>query len=1034
MGQPGLRAPTLERLLKTDHTIKPLEQVTLLTCCDGHAAQKIFAAGSEVKPYRAGKTFSVATIQLRDLGAFHLLLLEIEQNPSLFVVRGKPKAFITSAQLVSRKSVGADATFEAKAAHLFCVDIDDIVAPTGMDPCSAAAIEYAISKLPNEFQNADVVAQFSNSAGTERAGQKIKLHLWFWGARKYDDRELRRWAQTIKDVDPALYSAVQPHYTARALFEGIADPFEKLARTSYIKKARPDVEIRLPELSAYAAAPRQMHDHELDALARDDDGKVIDGRERLLCNIRWSVLMRNHVTTVEQFHEHVMAAFEDQAILLPTVASSNAYTSDVIWALCLRDWEKWGEMVPESSRSELQPAEAVALLVEQLQTALKSKTRVAIKASAGLGKSVIAAQQLVALPDLCKLYIDIFVPSRKEQLETRVRLLAAAERAGVKTDILVIEGRSKDNCIQFEAANALSGAGLSPSRMLCKTDDAQCSGFEGCPYRAQFLSKRPAIRIYTHAHLTTPRPEGLPAADIAVIDESFHGVAAHVQDGIRTGDLVSLPGLNFRLPKVFSDHNPADALKDYKQCCETSKTVARAISSGRPILEELRAGGIDPETLRNTADFISRYLRYPRVEPNTPFEVVKNAIARSGRVRTGTLASTLRAIAKELETSRSESHAIKVNDDGTYTLCIRKPFPRLCDVETIVILDADCDANNLLPMIPDTRIVTINARSNAYITQIDDLTFSRTYLGIGEGQPPKRSVFEAIAERVHKWPGKSKLVVTYRALIGFLKPLLPGVKFCYFGNLRGSNEFEDCRTVFVIGRQFIPNQAVENIARALHWDSSEQLVFGNPVPRRYRVGAGVLRSYDELDPRLQSVRAASREAETRQGLARARLVHAHPRKEVILLSSQPIGLPVDAIIRFKTSKAERIFDQLDGVLPFGADELVRLSGGEFSDVKAARRWRGRPETTPAAIRDYYKRAGLVIAETSYRHAQRRGPSARLLVDPLRHPMPHITLPMTLAAPGEEPKNVLVEPLPWKEVSDERCPDWLSVWTLAGEAA
>jgi hypothetical protein len=669
-------------------------------------------------------------------------------------------------------------------------------------------------------------------------------------------------------------------------------------------------------------------------------------------------------------------------------------------------------MAPEPSRAVLSAEQAFALLTTTLREGLRSPGALAIKATAGLGKSKAAASELVLIPNICALHVDVYVPSRKEQRQWQATLTAAANQANVPINVLLIEGRNEENCVQHEAASLLSKAGLSPTKLLCRAADKECRAYQGCPYREQFVSKGPAIRIFTHSHLATPIPDGFRRADIVMIDESFHAVAVQVDKDIPVDDIRLLRGIDAaRLPLGAYTGKPlVENSMTLGEVFTICRSVAEAVSSTLPLLDGLRGRGLSSEKLNEVAALILGSLKYPRIAPNDTFPRINSELRRCERSRATSIALMFQTLARELETQRSESHSIKRIDAHTFTLCTRKKLPRLCDVETIIILDADSDENNLRPIIPQIRTVSIEARMRARITQVQDLSFSRQYLRLRDGEQPKAEAVVALADRVRSWAGRRKLVVTYQALIPHLAPLLPNVEFCYFGNLRGTNDYEGCDTVFVIGRQFIPSTAVEEIARALHWDAEEPLILGDPIPRRHLAGPGVLKSYDELDPRLQSVRAASREAETRQALARVRLVHAQELKEVVLLSSQPVGVPVDALVTFEPPKGERIFERLGGVLPFAAEDLVRLGVSEFRDTRAALRWRSRPETTPAAIRDSLKRAGVVVAETFYRRAGQRGPQSRLLVDYLRHPMPHITVPRLLAAPGQGATEVA--PLDW----------------------
>ena len=108
-------------------------------------------------------------------------------------------------------------------------DIDDWTPPAGLDPvqdpeaCIDAFIE---AKLPEPFHCADYHWQLSASAGTDKARGMLKAHVWFWLATAYDSATLKAWAKALAlPIDPAVFQAVQPHFTAAPIFEeGAVDP------------------------------------------------------------------------------------------------------------------------------------------------------------------------------------------------------------------------------------------------------------------------------------------------------------------------------------------------------------------------------------------------------------------------------------------------------------------------------------------------------------------------------------------------------------------------------------------------------------------------------------------------------------------------------------------------------------------------------------------------------------------------------------------------------------------------------------------
>lgn len=999
------------------------ETVTILRCAGGYRACKIFSA-EKTLPYDAGSIFTVTRQPLDDLRQFHGVLSSLENNDAAFLIRGDLRDGVASGAAVWRRCIGEGAPFREHVTRLFCVDIDGLEAPDNVDPCSVEAVQYAISKLPSEFHNSDCVAQFSSSAGTLASGRKIKLHLWFWGSRPYSDVELRRWAERTDLADPKLYNPVQPHYTAKPIFRGVADPFAGRSRIHFIEKRGPTVSVVLPDLALYASCPRAISSADRRLLSADSSGKIIDGRETLLRDIRWSVLHDGHCATCDDFTGKVWRSFSEQAELGATPVSGNIYDYEKIARLCASDWAKHGATIPEPVRATMPPAEATAKLEAELAAALARNGVTVVKATAGLGKTTATARLLFQNGHAGTKRVDVFAPTHKEQKQWGDVLQQEAAAAGISARIEIIEGRNSTNCIQHEAASILGKAGLPATEYLCRSGVRKCRAYETCPYLRQFSEKGPVIRIYNHGHLSTPTPVPLAKSDMVIIDEAFHNSTVEITEGIKPFDFktAGLRGGSFNIGRSQNEIVKFTELRD------VGNAVAAAIESGHPILEQLRARGITPESLINAADTLGTLVRHPRIGPDSGLDAIKREIRRTVPWRERRVRQALSQLSVELSTARADCHSIDFAT-GEIRLHSRKSIMRRCDVDTVVILDADAEPVILRAHFPDITVVEVEASLSAEIVQVDDLSFSRRWLGLNQGQVPEMAKIEKLVSAISK-VAKCGLLVTYRNLISHLEPLLPCMKYAYFGNLRGTNDYKHLNSVFIVGRHFIPYRAVEDAARALFWDAEEPLQLGQPICRRHQVGQGVLKSYDELDYRPQAIRRASREAETRQALARLRLVHAENPKRVYLFSSQPIGVPVDRLIQFESPKGVRLFDRFGGYLPYGAEELAKMAPDEFADPDAARKWRDRPENTPEAIKKHLMRAGVIVAETTYKRRAQRGRPSRMLLDPLRHPKPELTIAATLSVPGEAPLEIA--PLPWVDESSPAFPSWLSVYRLRSQ--
>ena len=166
------------------------------------------------------------------------VLSELRCDPFAFVIRGAPRPDInwrcTKRRLRPRGS--EPATFDPAARRVLPVDIDHLAAPAATDPAidPGGAVEYVIGKLPTELHDAECYYQFTSSQSLPGHEDALSLRLWFWLAIAYSDEELKRWAAVAnaaeRIIDPAIYNAIQPIYTATPIFEaGLIDPLPRRA-------------------------------------------------------------------------------------------------------------------------------------------------------------------------------------------------------------------------------------------------------------------------------------------------------------------------------------------------------------------------------------------------------------------------------------------------------------------------------------------------------------------------------------------------------------------------------------------------------------------------------------------------------------------------------------------------------------------------------------------------------------------------------------------------------------------------------------
>jgi hypothetical protein len=178
----------------------------------------------------------------------------------------------------------------------------------------------------------------------------------------------------------------------------------------------------------------------------------------------------------------------------------------------------------------------------------------------------------------------------------------------------------------------------------------------------------------------------------------------------------------------------------------------------------------------------------------------------------------------------------------------------------------------------------------------------------------------------------------------------------HFGNIRGSNEAEDCTVIFITGRNQPSPPDIDIAARALFWNDGEQLQHNEgsriDIDRNQTVnlplelrgytmkdpssGLGV-NSRSFTDPRIEKWHQQLREAETVQAIARLRLVHSPIKKRVFLLGNLPIEMPIDEVLPYNDLMPERMEAELfrAGNLPLSQLGLQIMRPDLVQSEKAA---------------------------------------------------------------------------------------------------
>lgn len=185
------------------------------------------------------KTFTAAGVQsydnafrydvhaVEDVASIHdlsELLTALEDVPTACVVRGRLKnpANTKGVRRLSSPSRD-DTTFEEQHQPWMLCDFDGVPAPSA-DMTNQERLDFLVSLLPAYFHGASYHYRWSASAGT-KGWDYLSCHLWFWLTDPWDSVTIReRIIGENWEIDDAPFEAVQVHYTAKPIFDGVPDP------------------------------------------------------------------------------------------------------------------------------------------------------------------------------------------------------------------------------------------------------------------------------------------------------------------------------------------------------------------------------------------------------------------------------------------------------------------------------------------------------------------------------------------------------------------------------------------------------------------------------------------------------------------------------------------------------------------------------------------------------------------------------------------------------------------------------------------
>jgi putative DNA primase/helicase len=640
-----------------------------------------------------------------------------------------------------------------------------------------------------------------------------------------------------------------------------------------------------------------------------------------------------------------------------------------------------------------------------------------IRGAAGLGKTRRVVMALAGRAGIEHRNIEIYVSSHALATEWAIALCEHAPHLRVQ----VIRGREFEDldgtmCERAPAARAVAQAGGNVSHHLCRREFEdgtveECPFLSGCRYLAQFQDRSPAVRIFAHEYLCLPRQPGIPSPDLVVIDERFWHVA--VQSRSMGLDRLTA-ARKLRLFKMRREDPGAVA-----DLLAVAAKVRDALLSERPLLAALREAGVTAAMLKDAARTEFGGADELPVTPALDDDTIMSRLAAAERSDATKLHRLWRVSETEIVLDREQAHGIELRRDeprpGTgerqdrVHIHWRKPV-RIAG-RPVLVIDADLDVDLARSFLPHLEAVHLPVERRVTIHQVVDTpaTKRRLLRVQDEDETVSRDLLNVAAMiEGEAGAGRKTLVVATKAVADRVRGLaghLPGVDVAWFGAVRGIDRWKDHDTVIVIGREQPPPQAIEALARAVHFDRPAPLRFLEPDETGNRIMPNAVRGYRlrdggevgaavaiHPDPDVQRLLEQVRECESAQALDRLRLVHAETPKNVFILSNLVLDVTVDRITTWSDLVADPIRRMVvAGAVPLSPRDMAtaypQVFPSRYAAEKAVQRRSERvmqtSKTSDISIKIISIRECPRFRRSAYRIAGRRGPWQELLYDPDR---------------------------------------------------
>lgn len=631
--------------------------------------------------------------------------------------------------------------------------------------------------------------------------------------------------------------------------------------------------------------------------------------------------------------------------------------------------------------------ESFAREVEEYSSSTQTNApQLAIKATAGLGKTTQIIKKLIASSALKNGHVHYYVPTHRLSSELQDELskvldfpmTQAQEKGPIYNRSIIIAGRNQRDshghtlCQKSNVTEQAAKAGINIEKNFCKNENNTCEFYDSCAYQNQFELYDKGmpeywpkeldnyVTVMTHANLFLQTNKRLPKPTLIVVDEAFY------QTGI--------------------SEVPVSAIELYKGKHPISTALLSHLTDkGGNLLAKVRELGYSVENLLDEADLIDdshsddnqNNSLSPSLASNQQQRLIEELITKKRA------SLILRAIAQEMTiTDRDECHSVSYDDNEDQVIIHgRKELTISEDVPTVFI-DADVQEDILSKYRANVKFEKIPVERLATFHQVIDLTFNKLLL-LNSGNKTNK-IQDDIKRFIHNIALEAPtLVVCSKAIRAALtndnsnkmeqESQLEGATIIHFGNLRGLNEYSNYRNVIILGREQPSAVGVENSARGLFWDDKESIKFlslkGKHKPfedeeRVYRLKDKTTKKVSvrvHPDKRVQLLLEQIRENETVQAIDRLRLLRPHKdgQRNVYILSSVPLDLTIDNLFSWtQLQKLAYLLDEAKGVIPLNPKHLMKRCPESATSKSTAERMIANLKDLNPLIRLYIREMRL----------------------------------------------------------------------------